>query len=333
MILVTGGSGYLGRALVRGLCAGGRPVRLLVRRDLHVGEAPQGVDIRLASLTDATGLRRALEACTHVYHLAAVVRRWIPDAREFEQVNVRGLATLMEEARRAGVERFLYTSSFLALGPTDGAVHDEDTPRRALPPGNAYADSKRRAEDVAGEAAAAGLPLITLYPGVLYGPGPRTEGNLVGQVLIRHLREGLPGLIGGGRGRWCLSYLDDVVGGHLQALQTARPGERYILGGENVALRDIFDRLGRLAGVSAPSRDIPPWAARLVGRWQVWRARLTGRLPEITPDEVEIYRHDWAYSSARAQRELGYRITPLDEGLSATLAWARAEIRDMERGR
>ena len=333
MILVTGGSGYLGQAVVRKLVGAGRRVRLLVRRDLHVGEAPGGVDIRQASLEDAPAVARALEGCTGVMHMAAVVRRWTPDPDEFERVNVRGLATLIEAARRARIERFIYTSSFLALGPTDGTVHDEETPRLPLPHGNRYADSKLRADRLAREAAASGVPVAILYPGVLYGPGAETDGNLVGQALILHLRGRLPGLVGGGRGLWCLACLEDVAGAHLAALERAQPGDRFILGGENVSLRGLFERLARLAAVPPPERQIPFWAARLAGVVQVWRARLTGRMPEITPDEVEIYRHDWAYSSARAQRRLGYTITPLERGLTDTLEWARIRIREMERGR
>ncbi|MEE9219383.1 MAG: NAD-dependent epimerase/dehydratase family protein [Acidobacteriota bacterium] len=333
MILITGGSGYLGQALVRALVGAGHRVRLLVRRDLRAGEAPQGVDVRFASLTDPAAVGRAFEGCSRAFHLAAVVRRWLPRREEFEEINVLGLKTMIEASRRAGVDRFIYTSSFLALGPTDGSVHDEDSPRLRLREANAYADSKRRAEAIAAEAAACGFPIITLYPGVLYGPGPRTDGNLIGQALIRHLRNRLPGLIGGGERLWCLAYVDDVVRGHLGALAGARPGDRFILGGENVSLREVFERLARIAGVAAPGKAIPYWMARLAGYLHLWRAVLTGRPPEITPDEIEIYTHDWAYSSARAAEVLGYRTTPLDEGLAATLAWARDEIREMERGR
>lgn len=333
MILVTGGSGYLGRAVVRRLAAQGRRLRLLVRRDLHVGEAPPGVDVRMASLGDPAALERALEGCRQIVHLAALVRRWSRDPDEFERVNVRGLANLLEAASRRGIERILYTSSFLALGPTDGAVHDEDTPRRDLPAGNLYAASKRRADEVARRAAESGAPLITLYPGVLYGPGARTEGNLVGQAILRHLQGELPGLVGGGGRRWCFAYLEDVAAGHVAALEHARPGARYILGGENLSPREAFERLSAEAGVEPPRRPIPYWAATWAARWQVFRARCGGPLPEITPDEVEVYRHDWAYSSARAQADLGYAITPFACGLEATLRWAREEIREMERGR
>jgi farnesol dehydrogenase len=333
VILVTGGSGYLGQTVVRRLAAQGHRLRLLVRRDLHVGEAPPGVDVCQAPLGDSAALERALEGCRQVVHLAALVRRWSPDPAEFKRVNVVGLANLLDAARRRGVEKILYTSSFLALGPTDGAVHDEDTPRRDPPAGNLYAASKRDAEEVARRAVEAGAPLITLYPGVLYGPGPRTEGNLLGQAVIRHLRGELPGLVGGGERRWCFAYLDDVVGGHLAALERARPGSRYILGGENLSLREAFGRVAAAAGVEPPRRAIPYWAAEWAGRWQVLRARCGGPPPEITPDEVEVYRHDWAYSSARSQADLAYAITPFSAGVEATLLWARAEIREMERGR
>jgi farnesol dehydrogenase len=333
VILVTGGSGYLGRAVTHRLAQQGHRLRLLVRRDLHVGESPPGADVRRASLDDPAALEGALEGCRQVVHLAALVRRWSRDPAEFERVNVRGLANLLEASRRRGVERILYTSSFLALGPTDGAVHDEGTERRDIPAGNLYAASKRRADEVARRAAESGAPVVTLYPGVLYGPGPLTEGNLVGQAVLRHLRGELPGLVGGGERRWCLAFLEDVVSGHLAALERARPGSRYILGGENLSLREAFARLSAAAGVEPPRRAIPYWVAGWVGRWQVLRARCGGPPPEITPDETEVYRHDWAYSSARAQADLGYAITPFAAGLEATLRWARDQIREMERGR
>jgi farnesol dehydrogenase len=334
VILVTGGSGYLGQAVVRRLVGAGRKVRLLVRRDLHLGEAPGGVDIRLASLSDPAALHRCMEGCRQIVHMAALVRRWSPRPEQFDDVNVRGLVNLLEAARRHGIERFVYTSSFLALGPTDGGAHDEDAARRDLPAGNLYAHSKRRAEEVARQAAASGAPVVTLYPGIMYGPGPRTQGNLVGEAIIRYLRGRLPGLVGGGARRWCMAHVEDVAQGHLAALDTAPAGSRYILGGENLSLKEILERVDRLVGVfPPPPRSIPSWAARLAGRWNLWRAALGGPAPEITPDEVEVYRHDWAYSSDRARRELGYEITPFERGLAATIEWARSEIRDLERGR
>ena len=227
------------------------------------------------------------------------------------------------DAASATGGKLVYVSSFIALGPTDGRVFDEETPRAAGDAHNQYEKTKWEADVLARRLAAEGRNIVRLYPGVVYGPGALTAGNHVTQVLLQHARGKLPGLLGPGDRRQCFAYVEDVAEGVTAALERARPGSAYVLGGENRTVTELFQAFEAASGIPAPRRHIPYAVAGLLGRAQRLWAELTGREPELTDEVVEIYRHEWAYSSARAERELGYRITPLAEGIARTAAWFR----------
>ncbi|MBV8201169.1 MAG: NAD-dependent epimerase/dehydratase family protein [Acidobacteria bacterium] len=188
---------------------------------------------------------------------------------------------------------------------------------------NSYERTKTLADRLARRAIAAGQPVVVVYPGVIYGPGEMTEGNVVVRHVVDLLHRRLPALLGKPERRWCHVFVDDVARGVGLALERARPGTRYVLGGENTALGDFYDLVQELSGVPVPRRRLPDGVAQAFGAVQKGWARLRGTTPALTPDLVEVYRHDWAYSSARAVAELGYTYRPLREGLAATLAWLR----------
>ena len=167
----------------------------------------------------------------------------------------------------------------------------------------------------------AGDPVVILYPGVVYGPGRMTDGNILAGVARDLLRGRLPGTIGPGDRRQCLAFVEDVARGFLLALEGAEPGSRYVLGGENLPVREALEIMAEAGGVTPPRRAIPYGVARVLGRILRWQAGLTGIEPPLTDEEVEVYRHEWAYSSARAERELGYRVTPAREGLPRMVRW------------
>jgi farnesol dehydrogenase len=252
------------------------------------------------------------------------VKSWAKDKGSFDRVNVGGVRNVLEAAKEEGA-RVLYTSSFIALGPTDGATFDEETPRADGAPRNDYERTKWAADRLAREAAASGLPLVRLYPGVVYGPGSLTAGNHVVQNLVQHARGKVPGMLGAGDRRMSFAYVDDVTQGFLAALERAKDGSAYILGGDNRTLVDLFAAFERETGIPAPRLKIPYAAARMVGRLQRWRAEWLGIEPELTDEVVRIYAHEWAYSSSRAEAELGYRVTPLGEGIARTVAWMREQ--------
>jgi farnesol dehydrogenase len=270
----------------------------------------------------APTLRAAVSGCDAVVHCAAMVKSWAKDKTEFDRVNVGGLRNVLEAAKAEGA-RVVYTSSFIALGPTDGRTFDEETPRVDGAPRNDYERTKWAADRLAREAAASGFPLVRLYPGVVYGPGALTAGNHLVQNLVLHARGKVPGLLGAGDRRMSFAFVDDVTAGFVAALETGKAGRGYILGGDNRTLVDLFAAFESATGIGAPKLKIPYGVARAVGRLQRWRAELFGVEPELTDEIVRIYAHEWAYSSARAEAELGYRITPLREGVATTVAWLR----------
>ncbi|MGH9868181.1 MAG: NAD-dependent epimerase/dehydratase family protein [Candidatus Polarisedimenticolia bacterium] len=319
-VFLTGGTGFLGKRIARRLAEAGHDVTALARPGPRAREMPAGVRVVTGDVTDPAGVAAAAAGADAIVHAAALVKVWVRDQSAFDRVNVGGLRCVLDAASRLGVGRVLYTSSFIALGPTDGTVADETWVRRT-PPHNAYERTKAEADRVAREAAAAGAPIVTVYPGVVYGAGEMTDGSLMTRTVSDFTRGRTPGLLGSGDQRICYAFMDDVVEGHLLALERGAPGRGYILGGINASWKELYAALSRLTGRPAPTRHLPLWALRLAGRALRWQARVTGIEPILTDEVVEIYRHDWAYSSDRAARELGYRITPLEQGLRRTIDW------------
>jgi farnesol dehydrogenase len=325
-IFMTGATGFLGRRVARRLLEAGHQVRALVRPASAPRPMPPSVETAPGDVTDPASLDRGVAGCDAIVHSAALVKMWVRDRGAFDRVNVEGLRNILEAGRRAGVSRILYTSSFLALGPTDGRVADETWVHAAGGHHNDYERTKAAADRVAREAAAQGAPLVTVYPGVVYGAGELTDGSLMTKTILDFMRRRVPGYLGSGRQVICYAFIDDVVEGHLLALERGTAGRGYILGGPNADYRLLYALLARLTGVAAPTRHLPFWLMGLAGRMMRWRAHLFGIEPPITDEVIEIYRHDWAYCSDRAVAEIGYRITPLEEGLRSTIDWLRREV-------
>lgn len=322
-VLLTGGTGFLGKNVAAALDAGGHSLRLLARSGSNLSGLPPGAEIARGDVTDASSLQGAAEGCDAILHMAAVVKMWAPDPTLFDAVNVGGLRNALAAARATGV-RLVYTSSFMAVGPTGPAPADESQ----VHPGtyrNHYERTKAQADAVAREAAAAGQDVVMLYPGVVYGPGDLTDGNLVVKMAVDHLEGKLPGIVGPGDRLWSYAYVGDVAEGHRTALERGRAGERYFLTGENVDMNGLFALLAELTGVPAPRRHIPYAVATALGVAMWAWAELTGHPPQLTHQVVGVFREHWAYSSAKAERELGYRVTPLRQGLQETVAWLREQ--------
>ncbi len=302
-VLVTGGTGYLGTAIVTALRDAGHEPVVFARRS-HPDARSIAGDIR-----DTRAVTRAAETADAICHLAALVAVWRRDPSEFDAINIGGLQSVLAAARALQTPRVVYTSSFLALPPAD-SPHPVTA--------NHYQRTKVAARDVARRAAADGLPVVVLYPGVVYGPGPATEGNLVGRLMRDHLERRLPGVIGGER-RWSFAYVDDVARAHVVALTRPDPRRDYVVGGENAPQRAIFDYLARVRRLPLPRR-IPYPVATAAALVEEARAAIFHREPLLTRGVVEIFRHDWSLESEMARAELGLTITPLDTGLERTLA-------------
>ncbi len=326
-VLLTGGTGYLGGHVLAALRRRGHRVRLLAR-DPDGARALAGplVEVVAGDVTDRASLDRACAGASGVIHAAATVRSWERDRSVFDRVNVEGLLHVLDAAAAAGIRRTVFVSSFFALGPTDGFTGDEmleaDRGRRFH---NDYERTKTLAEAAARARVEAGDPLVTVYPGVLFGPGPRRESNFVAGLVLDAARGLLFGLPGGGGRRWCFTFVEDAADGVVLALEKGAPGSRYLLCGGNATLRDFFDRVAEAGGPRVAPRSIPFALLSAAGLAAEWLARLGGPSPRLTRGAVAIFRHDWAYTSARAERDLGWRCRSLDDGVRALLEGLRAD--------
>lgn len=317
-VLITGATGYLGAHVAARLQASGHAVVALARPGRGTS-VPAGCLPVEGDILDPASLDRALDGCDALVHMAALVKMWVKDRRDFDRVNVEGVAAILAAARRRGVRRILYTSTIGALGPTGPEARDETFERSEFRFRTEYERTKWVADRLVRERVADGLPVVTVYPGVVYGPGAMTQGNLLERVFTDYLAGRLKARLGGPPTRICYAYADDVAEGHRLALERGTPGRGYILGGENVTQDDLFALLQSLTGRRPPRFSVPPWTAELAGRLLRAWARLSGHPPSVTDGAIATFRQHWVYSSDRAVRELGYRITPLREGLGRTI--------------
>jgi NAD+-dependent farnesol dehydrogenase len=324
MILLTGATGYLGSQIAAELVRRGEPFRVLVRDPSRLGFDPDKAhcEVALGDIRDAEAVARALNGAHDVIHTAALVKMWVRDPRDFHRVNVEGLQNLLAAAKKAGVRKIIYTSSFIALGPSEDLCAAEDLRNRG-PYSNEYEKTKAEALTWLRAEGFRSFPVVALLPGVIYGPGPATEGNLVGGMIEQYLEGKFPGLLGSGNQRWSFAYNTDMIAAHLAALEKGRPGEEYVLAGDNRSLNDFFCVLGEQTGARRRVRHLPFVAGKMMGAVELARAKFFGHPPKVTPGVVEIFKHDWVYSSAKASQELDYHVTPLEEGLTRTLAALR----------
>jgi farnesol dehydrogenase len=323
-VLLTGGTGFLGRAVARHLARHAHALRAFARATSRTEGLPPGTEVATGDVTDEASLREAVRGCDAVVHMAALVKVWVPEPARFDAVNVGGLRNALAAARAEG-SRLVYTSSFIALGPSGEGRLDEERVHPGPPYRNAYERTKAEADAMARRAAAAGQDVVILYPGVVYGPGDMTEGNIVARLVADHLNGRLPALVGPGDRRWSYAFVADVAEGHAQALEKGRAGDRFVLGGEDATLARLFALLQEATGHAPPRWRLPYGVATALGRLQWLWAEATGHAPQLTHGEVGVFREHWACDSARAVERLGYRTRPLAEGLRETVDWLRRE--------
>ena len=321
-IFVTGGTGFLGKQLIKELNCLDEEVHLLVRKNSNLKEIDhKRLKIFLGDVTNVRTIREAIKGCKTIFHMASLVKAWTLNPAEFYQVNVEGLKNVMECAMEEDITKFIYTSSFMAIGPSNGKINTEETQHDPDHLHNHYERTKYIADQLIPAYLNRGLPVITVYPCVIYGPGEITEGNLVVRIILDFLEQKIPGILGDGSKLWNYVFVTDVVKGHLLAMKKGKVGQKYILGGENVSMDNFFKLLETSSGVNAPKRHIPFWIAKMSARCEELIARISGKTPKHTPAIIEIYKHDWAFSSEKAEQELGYTHIPLKEGLERTLDW------------
>ena len=325
-IFITGATGFIGANLAHKLANEGHTVHALVRTPSKASLLQhERILLFEGDLSNKENIAAAMATCDQVYHLAAFAQVWDKDPNTFHRINVDGCILIMEQALLAGVKRMVLTSTAGVFGPAvDGKPVSEDTPRK-LPFFTEYESTKAEAEVVAQKYLPKGLEVVIVNPTRVYGPGFLSKSNAVTMMVKQYIIGKWKLLPGDGSKTGNYVYVDDVVQGHLLAMEKGRSGERYILGGSNVSYTQIFDSVKKISKKAYPLYKIPLFAMLFFARIQLFMATVFGKTPVITPKWVRRYLYDWSNSSQKAVKELGYRPTPIDDGLKLTIDWLQNE--------
>jgi len=320
---VTGATGFLGSHVARVLGEQGADLRLLVRSTSNLRNL-EGIKAETATgdLRDSSSLEKGMSGCDTVFHVAADYRLWVRDPAEMYRSNVDGTKAILDAARKNGVRRVVYTSSVATVGFTgNGHPADEDSPVSLADMIGPYKRSKFMAEQLAMEAGGSGMHVVVVNPTTPVGEQD-VKPTPTGRIVVDFLKRRFPAYVETG-----LNLVDvrECAVGHVVALEKGRPGERYILGGENLTLKEILDQLGEISGLPSPKVKLPYVFAFATG---IVDEAITGRLlrrePRATVDSVRMGKKKMFASCAKAERELGWKIVPVEGALRRAVEWFQA---------
>jgi len=319
--LVTGATGFVGAAVARALLREGWQVRVLVRKGSDRGNLQSlPLEVAVGDLTEPASVERALLDCRGLFHVAADYRLGVRDPAELYRNNVEGTRNVLLAAQRAGIEKIVYTSSVATIGiPADGTPGDEQTPNDLAAMIGHYKRSKFLAEQAAVEAARGGQPVVIVNPSTPVGPGD-VKPTPTGQLVLDAAAGRMPAYVDTGLN---IVHVDDVAEGHLLAFHRGRAGERYILGGEDMSLRQILGEIARIVGRKPPRIRLPYSAVLPIAYLAEGVAKITGRSGRVTLEGVRMSRKRMFFSSSKAVRDLGYSWRPAAEAFADAVRWFR----------
>jgi len=318
-LFLTGATGFVGSHIAALAAEQGADLRLLTRRSSNLSNLPKNAELVQGDLREPSAFASALRGCDALIHVAADYRLWVPDPAEMYKANVEGTRELLRLAREAGVPRVVYTSSVATMGfRKDRSVVDEQTPVAESDMIGHYKRSKWMAEQVAIEAARAGQEVVILNPTTPIG-SMDTKPTPTGRIVVDFLNRKFPAYVETGLN---LVDVEQIAQMHLLALERGRPGERYILGGENLTLKQILDRLAAITGLPSPTMKVPHAVAMAFAFFdETFTGKLRGKEPRATMEAVRMGRKMMWASSANAERELGWCVLPVEDALRAACRW------------
>ncbi len=323
---ITGTTGFIGFELIKRLVQEGHQVHALYRSEEKIKTLPDfpgkaQVHFYKGTLDDPEVLKKAMEGCHGVFHIAALARAWSESTNDFYKINVEGTRNILEAAKFAGVNRVVFTSTGGTLA--SGDIQDpsnEDTPRKK---GffNLYEKTKYEAEELVSAYNGGDLETVIVNPTRVYGPGHLTISNAATKLIEFYIKGKWRLMLGKGHSVGNFTYVKDVVEGHIKAMHYGKAGEQYILGGENLSLMGYFQKIAEQSGKNYKMYKIPMTLALLFGKLQKLKADILKKPPLITPEWVRKYYYNWAYSSEKAKKAIGYEITPADQAIKETIDW------------
>lgn len=324
-IFVTGATGYIGNNLAKKLADEGNIIHALCRNEHTKVLSHHNIKIFKGDITDKSSIENAIKDCEQVYHLAAYARVWAKNMSTFYKLNVDGLRNVLDAARNSSVQKIVFTSTAGTLGPSGSRPVKEDDARIGEPFTD-YEISKTQAENLCREYCNKyDMHIVTVNPPRIYGPGIITESNAVTRLIKLYMAGKWKFIPGDGKRTGSYVYIDDIVNGHILAMQKGRNGERYILAGVNASYNEFFDLLAKATGKKISLIKLPVWLMMIAGNAMQLYTNITGKPPLLTPRWIKKYYHDWSLSSEKAQRELGYNYISLEEGLQKTVDWLKQQ--------
>jgi dihydroflavonol-4-reductase len=323
LAFLTGATGFVGSHVARALIAQGACLRLLVRSgsDLRNIQELQAERV-IGDLRDGVSLKKAVAGCDVVFHVAADYRLWVRDPEQMYRSNVEGTRAILEAARENKVRRVVYTSSVATMGfQSNGHLADEGSPVSLANMIGPYKRSKFMAEEIAIQAGRSGMDVVVVNPTTPVGERD-IKPTPTGRIVVDFLKKKFPAYVDTG-----LNLVDvaECARGHVAALEKGKSGERYILGGENLTLKQILDKLGAITGLPSPSMRVPYLVALATGVVdQVFTGYIRNREPRATIDAVRMGRKKMFVSSGKAERDLGWKVVPVDGALRRAVEWFQA---------
>ena len=324
MIIVTGATGFVGSSLIRLLLAGGEEVRVLVRAGSDRRNLV-GLDVEIAEgdLLKSETLKSAVAGCQGLYHVAADYRLWTRNPKQMFEANVGGSLAILRAAGDAGIERMVYTSSVATLGLVKNGVSDEQSPVGYADMIGVYKQSKFKAEEAVRKLINDdGLPVIIVNPSTPIGPRD-IKPTPTGRMIVEAVAGRMPAFVDTGLN---IAHVDDVAAGHILAYEKGQIGERYILGGTDMELSEILAHIARFMGRKPPTIKIPHNVILPIAYLaEAWTCITGGNDPFVVVDGVKMAKKKMFFSSAKAQRDLGYRVRPAGDALDDAIKWFLAE--------
>ncbi|QEC52524.1 farnesol dehydrogenase [Anseongella ginsenosidimutans] len=321
-IFITGATGFIGKHLALKLAAEGHRVHALARPSAATEDLVRaGVQLFKGDLLAPGSIAEAMQDCREVFHLAGFARAWHKDRSTFHRVNVTGTKNVLDAAMQLGVLKVVAASTAGVFPPALNGRPVTETAARRPDLYTEYERTKNEGEELAAKYAARGLPVVIINPTKVFGPGPVDESNSATLMIRNYLRGTWKIIPGNGKGVMDYVYVEDVAEGIRRAMEKGRPGERYILGGENVSYDRFFKTVAGY--MESPRRlfKMPVALIMSIAGLDAAKARITGLKPLITPEWVRKIPYNWSKDSAKAKSELGYSARPFDEAVRLTIAW------------
>ena len=322
-IFITGATGFLGIRLCQMVADQGHIVHALYRSATKAKSlCHDKIILFKGDVNDVESLRRAMENCDAVFHLAAYAKVWAKDPLTFKKINIEGTRNVLSLAKELGVKKTVFVSTAGVFGPSTDRIINEKAKRSKLPC-TEYEQTKKEAEQLVMNCVNGGQHIVIVNPTRVFGPGPLNDSNSVTRMISLYVKGKFRVLPGDGNSIGNYVYIDDTVNGLILAMNKGRNGEKYIIGGINVSYRDFFKILSYVSGRKFVQYNLPVSIMLAVSSVMLITSKIFGVPPLITPRWVRKYNYNWEITSKKSIEELGYRITPLEDGLHKTLQYLK----------